>query len=278
MITLFSIPKAFDGHIGVIQKNAIRSWTKLPGCQVILFGEEDGLADAAAELGVRHEAQIARNEFGTPMLSDALERARDLAGTPLLAYVNTDIIFTDAFECAASTLAGSTFSTWLMVGQRFDLDITAPLDFEEGWEERLQQDVVARSVLHGKSGIDFFLFPRNFPVRLPPMAVGRPGWDSWLIYKTRASDIPLVDATNAVLAVHQNHPSAYRSNGPEARENRRVAGGFYRMGTLRDTDWTLLGNKKNGLICRKRRIGQLLFSPPVRGLLVLKRFVQSLVP
>ncbi len=29
MITIFAIPKPFKGHIDVIQRNAIQSWTKL---------------------------------------------------------------------------------------------------------------------------------------------------------------------------------------------------------------------------------------------------------
>jgi len=37
MLTLFTIPKAFQGHTGVIQRNAIRSWTLLrPECEIIL--------------------------------------------------------------------------------------------------------------------------------------------------------------------------------------------------------------------------------------------------
>jgi len=277
MITIFSIPKAFVGHIGIIQRNAIQSWTRLPDCTVVLFGEEEGLAQAAVEIGVRHESLIARNEFGTPMVSDAFYRARDLARSPLLAYVNSDIILTEAFDRAAGTLARSEFATWLMVGQRHDLDVTEPVDFGEGWEKRVTEDVRKRGALHGKSGMDFFVFPRNFPIELPPMAVGRPGWDNWLVYQTRVSGIPLVDVTKVVLTVHQNHPSAYRSNGPEARNNRQSAGGVFHMATLRDADWILSANGSGELICQQRPIGQLFFSPPVRAILALKRFVQNLI-
>ncbi len=48
MLTLFSIPKAFDGHLGTIQRNAVRSWTSLgPGVQVVLVGDEPGVAAGA---------------------------------------------------------------------------------------------------------------------------------------------------------------------------------------------------------------------------------------
>lgn len=278
MLTIFSIPKAFEGHVGIIQKNAIQSWTKLPDCRVILFGKEVGLAEVATELGVEHEPLIARNEFGTPMVSDAFELIRSLSHTPLLAYVNSDILLTKDIVEAASALTASSFPTWLMVGQRHDIDITEEIDFGEGWEARFQRDVAMRAILHGKSGIDFFLFPRNFPVRLPPMAVGRPGWDGSLIYQTRASGIPLVDVTNVVRTIHQNHPRVYRSNGHEARKNRLVAGGNSCLGTLRDANWILSGDRETGLKLRVSRFGQLVFKPPIRKLLGLKRFVQSFMP
>ena len=48
LITLFSAPKPFTNpHIAMIQRNAIKSWTLLPDVEVILLGEEEGLAEAA---------------------------------------------------------------------------------------------------------------------------------------------------------------------------------------------------------------------------------------
>ncbi len=53
LITLFTAPKAFkDAHISLIQHNALRSWQAL-GDQVavVLIGDEEGIAEAAAEYG-----------------------------------------------------------------------------------------------------------------------------------------------------------------------------------------------------------------------------------
>ena len=39
MITLFTLPKPFVGHIGMIQRNAIQSWTRLhPDIDILMFG------------------------------------------------------------------------------------------------------------------------------------------------------------------------------------------------------------------------------------------------
>ena len=66
MLTLFTIPKVFRGHIGVIQRNAIKSWTLLrPACEVVLLGDEgdagEGRANREAEiLFYRHLREASR--------------------------------------------------------------------------------------------------------------------------------------------------------------------------------------------------------------------------
>src|ERR1700687_5147464 len=43
VLTIFSAPKAFDGHVGIIQENAIQSWLCLrPKPKIILFSNEVG--------------------------------------------------------------------------------------------------------------------------------------------------------------------------------------------------------------------------------------------
>src|SRR5438132_305881 len=62
MLSFFTAPKPFTGHTAVIQRNALRSWALLPGAELILFGEEEGIDAAAAELGASHLANVARSE------------------------------------------------------------------------------------------------------------------------------------------------------------------------------------------------------------------------
>ena len=84
-LTIFTAPKPFTNpHIALIQRNAIRSWLSLgPQVEVILLGEEDGLAEAAAELGVKHLPEVARNASGTPLVSSMFDLARQHSTSPL---------------------------------------------------------------------------------------------------------------------------------------------------------------------------------------------------
>ena len=147
-LSLYTLPKGFDGHIGVIQRNAILSWTHLdPGCEIILFGDDEGTAAFAAKHGLRHVPEVARTEAGTPLVSDLFEQARHECSHPLLCYVNADIILPSSFAATAAR-AASLRSRFLMVGRPVDLDVTAPLAFDDGWEESLR----SRGERDGRAG------------------------------------------------------------------------------------------------------------------------------
>src|ERR1700690_1468876 len=105
MITFFTSPKPFRGHIDVIQRNAIESWKRVhPSAEVILFGHEEGVGKAAGELGVRHVPHVKRNSFGTPYLAALVDGAQALTGNSLLCYINCDIILLPDFRAAVERL------------------------------------------------------------------------------------------------------------------------------------------------------------------------------
>jgi hypothetical protein len=236
MITFFSTPKPFRGHIGIIQRNAIQSWKLAhPDAEVILFGNEDGAAEAARDLGARHEPEVDGNSLGTPLLSSLFERADRLARHERLCFLNADILLTEDF-LTASTRLSQLRERSLMVGRRCDVDITEPLDFSPpDWGARLRSMARARGKMRPAQWIDFFVFPRNLlRNEVPPFAVGRPGYDNWLLWKVRAMGVPVVDATRVVLAIHQNHDYSFHPGGQkglwkdvEAQQNQALRDGHF---------------------------------------------------
>src|SRR5689334_9849593 len=215
MLTIFAVPKPFRGHISVIQRNAIRSWTLLqPACEIILIGNEEGIAETAAEFGLQHVVNVARNKFGTPLVSDIFKQAEQLSQSSLFCYVNSDIILMSDFTRAVQRVAALK-SRFLLVGHRWNLDLKDPLDFESEWEEKLRIRAKQFGILAGASSIDYFVFPRGSLGEIPPFAIGRPNWDNWMLYRARSLRAPLIDATPVVMAVHQNHNYAHHPQGKE---------------------------------------------------------------
>jgi hypothetical protein len=208
VFTIYSVPKPFRGHIGVIQENAIRSWTLLGGDhEIILMGAEKGTAEVADRLGVRHEPKIRRSKYGTPLMSSVFERAQLVATHDWLCYVNSDIILMGDLARAMRRITKLRRSV-LVSGRRWRIEVDGALDFEPGWEARWRRHVRANGARDSLQCMDYFVFPRGLVRKFPKFALGRGRWDSYLPYRARASGALFVDATDSIMAVHQNHDYA----------------------------------------------------------------------
>lgn len=247
LLTIFTAPKSFvNPHVAMIQRNAIRSWQALgEEVDIILMGEETGLSEVAKELNVRHIAEVKRNASGTPLVSSLFELARSNSDSPLLLYVNADIILLPDIVVAARQVMTQT-ERFLIVGQRWDLDIREPLGFETGWQAQLVERVQKNGRRHPRGGSDYFIFPRHCFTKLPELAVGRAGWDNWMIFEARRNGWAAVDASEAIMVIHQDHDYSHLPGGqphyrlPETMENVRIGGGKRTIFTLLDANYLLI--------------------------------------
>jgi hypothetical protein len=156
ILTLFSAPKPFtDPRIATIQWNAIRSWTRLPDVDILLMGDESGVAEVARGTGTKHLRDVQRNENGTPLVSSMIHLAREYSSSELLCIINADMIaMTDLVE--ATHQVSRLRHDFVFLGRRWDMEITSEMDFMNGWQERLRADLKNHGVLHRPAGSDFF--------------------------------------------------------------------------------------------------------------------------
>ncbi len=242
MLTIFATAKPFRGHTGVIQRNALQSWKALdPGIEVILFGDDPGAAEAAREFGLRHEPHVDCNEWGTKRLDYLFARAQAIARREILCYINCDIILMQDF-CHSLARVRAMHREFLLVGRRWDTDITEPLAFANlNWESDLHGLVSRRGRRRTAEWIDYFAFSRGlYGTDMPPFVL-RVFWDNWLVWKALDSGKPVIDASRAVMAVHQNHDYSYHPQGKagvwtgeEAGRNAQLAGGWRHLRTIAD--------------------------------------------
>ena len=191
MVTVFTTPKPFKGHSAVIQHNALKSWTLLrPRPQIILFGNEEGSAQIAAELNLTHVIDVERSGIGTPLVSSMFGIAHRLSANPLLCYVNADIMLTNEFV-EALRVVHAVERRFLMSGRRTNLDVEKPWDFSHpSWEAKLRDRAATEGVEGTSSAMDYFAFPRGVFDEVPPFVVGRARWDNWMIYSARQRASP----------------------------------------------------------------------------------------
>jgi hypothetical protein len=247
MLTLFAVPKAFRGHINIIQRNAITSWTRLhPRPEIILLGRDAGTAEVAQELNLIHIPDIEINEEGTPLLDSMFAVAQQQGQGSVFAYVNADIILFNDFLEAIDRLP---FEQFMMAGQRWNLEVTEPIDFSQpDWVAQVQQRARTDGKLEGPQAIDYFVFPRGFYQDIPPFALGRTAWDNWMLLDVLRRKQQLIDATPSVMVVHQNHDYNHHPQGkfgvwagPESESNLQLLGGWdYANFTLDLATWLLM--------------------------------------
>ena len=207
--------------MGGLQRRSVESWRAL-GVQVLLLGD---VAEAARELNVEHVPGLETTSHGTPRLDSAFALADRAARFPLRCFVNADIIFgTDLLE-AARAVSGQA-EQFLLVGQT-----------EENGKRR------------GAAAMDWFVFPAGLFGDVPPFAIGRAGFDNWLVWKARQVGI-VVDAAQDVRAIHQPHGYEHVAGGmdeayygEEAARNLELAGGKSRLYTLHDASHVLRGGR-----------------------------------
>jgi hypothetical protein len=250
LLTIFTTPKPFkDAHIITIQRNALRSWKALGDeVDVLVIGDDEGVAENARKLGVRHVPQVRCNAHGTPLISSMLENARANSDSRYLAIINTDIIlFPDILEAIRNT--AKVREQFVLIGQRWDLDVNEELPGGAAAFAEFKQDVKVNGKLHPPMGSDYFLFPRVCYPTIPDFAIGRAGWDNWFIFESRWQGWPLVDATHDVTIVHQSHDYRHLPGGqphyrlPETDENVEQAGGYHTIFTIYDAQYDLIDGR-----------------------------------
>ncbi len=246
-LCIFTAPKPFrDAHIATIQRNAIRSWVAISvDVEVLLVGDEEGMAQASKELGVRQIKDVKHNAHGTPLVSSIFDVARQASDAPLLAYVNADILLLPETLPIAQDVARQK-SDFVLLGQRYDLDIESAIDFSAGWDGRLREQVRTQSHPHPLGGSDYFIYPRLLYTLIPDFAIGRSGWDNWMIYHAVTQSWSAIDATPTLTVVHQNHNYAHlrgergHQRHEETFENTELGGGMRKMYMLLDVPYQLI--------------------------------------
>lgn len=252
-LTLFTIPKPFDGQTNIFQRNAIASWKQLePFVDIVLIGDEHGTAEVADEFGVHHLPNMKRNQFGTPIVSSAFSLVREYSTAPYLAWCNADIILFEDFvqaigrliDCPdtvrtyqnSMTTTGAGSKNFLAIGRRTEIELNRLVDFDS---QDAIENLKSQSRRTGRLGPivckEFFVFPNGLYSHIPDFAVGRGNWDNWMVHQAKKMGVPVVSVSDCVMALHPTHNYSHVAggrwncyvSGAEARQNQQLASRRY---------------------------------------------------
>ncbi len=270
MLTIFTCPLPFEGHRGIIQHNAIKSWINLdPSIEIILTGNEDYIQPIADSYDIDYLTGIDCNEYGTPLINSIFNKVIEKSKNDILCYINSDIIITNYF-LSFRLLIDQLEDNFLFIGKRHDLNITDHIDFSLEWEKKYFDRCKNDNLLHASTGKDYFIFNKELYKNIPSFAIGRGAWDDWLVYYADKIGAMVIDATSIFFIIHQNHDYSHLKTGDnpfksiESKNNNLLAGNtLYRTNglTIDDASYFVLNNKikkKSRLYLVKRKIINLL--------------------
>lgn len=228
MISIFTLPKGFrDPHTNLTQRNAIQSWMYLdPSPEIILLGDDPGVSEVVDEYSLVHAPQIEMSPYGNPLIRSLFEVGQETASNGIVCYLSCDVIVSPNFQECVLNIANQ-FKKFLTLAQRWDIDIDYAIDFtNDNWIYELSDDVVKRGKLHPPWAIDFYGFRKGLWSEIPSFAIGRPGWDNYLVTKALDSGTDVADISSAILLTHQNHPvtTGYAPEDPDAVRHVKLMG------------------------------------------------------
>ena len=256
MITFLTSPKPFTGIASIQQTKAIRNWQGLgDNVEVILYGDSPRTAAACRELGIRHVPDIKATEQGIPYFEAIAAHAAEHASYDIQVYLNCDILLTSHILKAIKRIP---FADFLMIGQRIDLKEGVEVDAAGiGNPEQLMMLADAGLIsLHTPGGSDYFAFRRGMWTDLPPVVIGRGGYDNALIAYCLQRHIPVIDSTLTVPALHQFHDYGHAAGGADevfkgddAKRNLAFVP-LDAIPVLEDSCYLLRGNELSQIRCR----------------------------
>lgn len=250
MLTIFSCPKPFaERHLNIIQRNAIKSWTRLkPRPEIILVGDEEGVAEVCKEFCLHHVPRVERNQSGTPLVSSVFAEGQKAARNDLVCYINADVILLQEFAEALEKITATLKAPFLLCGRRCELRLDKEIEFDGEWDREIKITAQRWGRLASPSAIDYFVFQRGLIGGIPTLAIGRFRFDNWLVYHCASRRITIVDLTPANLVIHQSHNYGHVSEvgrflegSTERLENERRIGTWWplMMFTTWDADYVL---------------------------------------
>ena len=174
----------------------------------------------------RSDVAIKHSRSGAMVLPSLFKYVEDTFGpAETYAYVNSDIILMNDFVEAVKAIE-EKFDSFLMVGRRWNWNRVRRIYRLDLNESKLA--FVDEVKDYGKlfnAASDYFVFRGDqfFYDDWPDLYIGRYWWDPWLMWFAMNSDIPVIDVTKAVFAIHQHHDPGHRSWDLEGQHNEELA-------------------------------------------------------
>jgi len=200
--------RPFAGDIETVQMQAINNWLRItPRCEIILVvDEESTTAKKVGGLGVKI-IDVKRSISGVPLLDSMFEEVVKIAKYDVICYITADILLSKDFSDEILKFhnnAFSKFGNYAGISCRYDL---LDKDILKGdlTDDEYYNLCLKHSKKRRRSGIDLWVLHKKTKVTYLPFPIGRCLTDNWFVSYCKYNSIKVVDFSEQIKIVHQNH-------------------------------------------------------------------------
>ena len=208
LISLVTAFKKFQGNYDRIQKSAMYSW-KANDLHVIAPNNEVDTKGSCADFpnitiveGVKRGRELG---FATqaPILKDLIEKALPVIDTPMVAFLNADIIVLEDFSKKAETIFNKYGYDVFITGTRNDAQFNYYVNNEETYKKVQSEPKTLFS------GSDIFITSkfiwRLLVSGMPEFIMGRYCLNDWLYMQAHINKLKKYNCTNFLPTLHPVH-------------------------------------------------------------------------
>lgn len=165
-----------------------------------------GVKEFCSEIGARHQPKLMTNSFLSPRLDSLFERAASDSTTEITCFVAADTILPTNFSAKLQKLFDQS-QNLLVVGKPNQLPQSYHRMLKQRGKYSISNDEFAlmtrETTLLTRSR--FYAFSKGIWGYLPPLALGSVHWSNFLVINGLLNCPDVVDATQFIPSLHQEH-------------------------------------------------------------------------
>lgn len=239
MISFITAFKDFTGSDRMAQRSALWSW-HYNGIPMYCPDDELSVRSNCADFDnvtILEDVKTARSlkfENDSPLVNDLILKGLEQIKNPIVALINGDIIIRRDFAERAGKVFTKYGNDVFLTGTRFNLDLGYEINSDETYDRFHEEKV---SIHNTFNSADIFITSteifKKMAEEMPPLVMGRYGWDNWIHFWVVANDISHYNCTHSLLTVHCQHDHTHIEK-QEGKPGRKALSSVHNLTHLRN--------------------------------------------
>ena len=264
-LTLFTT-WVYDEEKLSLNNRTLQNWRSLHGINVIVFSNCSKVKLISEQAGWT-VLPVIREAAACPVLPDMFLTAQQKFRSTYYGYANGDLLFSDGLVKTLEKIycEFENDKQILIVGRRTNVNSSLLNDIDSRLGEAVEKYAIRYGERFQPDALDYFITNTQFPWQnFLPLAVGRRGYDNWVLAYARLNNFTVIDASDSVTCLHQTldwrgnyeglHKGKYNDYNVEIIERQDVTMRYELWGRSSCAEWRTWVDLCDDIVIGRRAI------------------------